>query len=888
MERGKRSLSLLLACIMALAVLPGTAWAAGTGQAASTVPLSQQTLEEVSRNLGVPENLAVEIEQSDAYYWDAGGRWLIQVDVYYQGEMVAGAAVDAATGEHVRNIYMYTPPEDSETPPEIQENKKLVGTWGNDAAISEDGLWALAYETIFSPDGRVAQYGWRNRDCGTYEMTGENTAVATFRENWFDSPGYGYEKLEGLCYTVTYTYDADTDTLYASYSQDLADSNATSGTLHKMNANGTMPSWVPTEFPEVTSTFQLGRDNFSFINEPSAFLTNAEYTTWVDHGKVVPIKLSEEAFQKIVAQATTPAEVAACLQACSREWSGSCFGMSSVMSILYRERDRLPAALGDTASAVPAPVHSALAQDVINSYQVGWQLAAVQNLALQEQKKAEENYAGALQDLIDSVNDISTPTVIAMQGKNTVGETSGHAVLLLSVLEENEEYYVVRCCDPNEATKFTNMLVYKTPGYQQLGLRILYYGSSQPGEAETVYTDLYYWSTSIEDIDAYHYFTENSYRGDYAATIMTVANAKEVWASSETGKRYIVGGEAALDGVVFGPILDPAQRSITDNAGAQSARYYLDDSAATGYTVGFEQMEAGGSVQLLADNLGACLSTTGEGSMTVEEGTKTVAVSLDTQADTTVAITNQEASEDWDWFQAEISVPDAATLRLTLTKDGVAVQGDNLEQAEVTVYGWEGSQTVAAEVQNGQLMISKEGTATESGFADISPDDYYYNAVLWAVNNGITNGTGTNTFSPNAPCTRAQMAVFLWRATGSPAPAANTCPFTDLDRNAYYYEAILWAVEQGITVGTSSTAYSPNSPCTRGQMATFLYRYSGTPAVTGTAPFGDVARGAYYHNAVCWAVAQGITNGTSNTRFSPAAPCTRGQMVTFLHRLLGE
>lgn len=127
MERGKRSLSLLLACIMALAVLPGTAWAAGTGQAASTVPLSQQTLEEVSRNLGVPENLAVEIEQSDAYYWDAGGRWLIQVDVYYQGEMVAGAAVDAATGEHVRNIYMYTPQKTARPHPKSRKIKNWLG-----------------------------------------------------------------------------------------------------------------------------------------------------------------------------------------------------------------------------------------------------------------------------------------------------------------------------------------------------------------------------------------------------------------------------------------------------------------------------------------------------------------------------------------------------------------------------------------------------------------------------------------------------------------------------------------------------------------------------------------------------------------------------------------
>ena len=194
---------------------------------------------------------------------------------------------------------------------------------------------------------------------------------------------------------------------------------------------------------------------------------------------------------------------------------------------------------------------------------------------------------------------------------------------------------------------------------------------------------------------------------------------------------------------------------------------------------------------------------------------------------------------------------------------------------------------------NGKVSVSatfKQTTVTppSTGFVDVPASAYYADAVKWAVEKGITTGTSATTFSPEASCTRAQMVTFLWRAAGSPAPKATTTAFTDLDKSAYYYDAVLWAVEQGITTGTSATTFSPNATVTRGQTVTFLYRFAGQPAVSGSSSFTDVNSSDYYAAAVQWAKEQGITSGTSDTTFSPTSDCTRGQIVTFLYRQLAK
>ena len=167
------------------------------------------------------------------------------------------------------------------------------------------------------------------------------------------------------------------------------------------------------------------------------------------------------------------------------------------------------------------------------------------------------------------------------------------------------------------------------------------------------------------------------------------------------------------------------------------------------------------------------------------------------------------------------------------------------------------------------------------GFTDVPANSWYAGAVAWAVEQGITSGTSDTTFSPNVSCTRAQMVTFLWRASGTPE-IGGTNLFSDVSSDAYYCDAVLWAVEQGISGGTGDGKFSPDAPCTRAQMATVLRRANGSPEVTRTTPFSDVSAETYYYNAVLWAYEQNITNGTGGGKFSPDAPCTRAQMVQML------
>lgn len=176
---------------------------------------------------------------------------------------------------------------------------------------------------------------------------------------------------------------------------------------------------------------------------------------------------------------------------------------------------------------------------------------------------------------------------------------------------------------------------------------------------------------------------------------------------------------------------------------------------------------------------------------------------------------------------------------------------------------------------------------TAISFRDVKQGDYFFDAVQWAVEKGITAGTSANTFSPNASCTRAQMVTFLWRAAGSPASKSTTNPFKDISSSDYYYDAVLWAVENGITTGTGADTFAPSTTVTRGQTVTFLYRAAGSPMVSDGDGFYDVNKNDYYNSAVLWAAQNGITTGTGDGRFSPGADCTRAQIVTLLFRANG-
>ncbi len=216
---------------------------------------------------------------------------------------------------------------------------------------------------------------------------------------------------------------------------------------------------------------------------------------------------------------------------------------------------------------------------------------------------------------------------------------------------------------------------------------------------------------------------------------------------------------------------------------------------------------------------------------------------------------------------------------------------------------------VAAVDKSGKVTAKGEGTATitvtcgtksaactvtvskplvpevpGTSFTDVPAGAYYEEAVGWAVEKGITKGTSDSTFTPDGVCTRAQAVTFLWRAAGSPAAKASALPFADVKAGSYYDDAVRWAVENGVTVGTSATTFSPNATCSRAQIVTFLWRAQKSPAAGSANPFDDVAGSAYYADAVQWAVQKDITKGTGATAFSPDANCIRAQIVTFLYR----
>ena len=181
------------------------------------------------------------------------------------------------------------------------------------------------------------------------------------------------------------------------------------------------------------------------------------------------------------------------------------------------------------------------------------------------------------------------------------------------------------------------------------------------------------------------------------------------------------------------------------------------------------------------------------------------------------------------------------------------------------------------------IVIDKESHEPMT-FTDVPASAYYAEAVNWAVAKKITEGVGNDLFAPNQPCTRAQIVTFLWRAAGSPAPKNTGTAFGDVKSGSFYEQAVAWAVENGITGGTGDGKFSPDATCTRAQAVTFLYRASGAPAVSGNAAFSDVATNAYYADAVAWAAKNGVTDGIGGGQFGSGSDCTRGQIVTFMYR----
>ena len=278
-----------------------------------------------------------------------------------------------------------------------------------------------------------------------------------------------------------------------------------------------------------------------------------------------------------------------------------------------------------------------------------------------------------------------------------------------------------------------------------------------------------------------------------------------------------------------------------------------------------EQAEVDAMAKAIEDAIAALVQKSYP--VTISGATEHGTVTVSTEAavgGSTVTIT---VKPDSGYTLGGITVTDSEGNELSLTDNGNGAYTFTMPSGKVEIH----------------VTFTEDGSLNP--FQDVPSDAYYFEAVNWAVANNVTNGTSETTFSPDVGCTRAQVVTFLWRAAGQPEPTEGTNPFTDVKEGTYYYKAVLWAVEKGITNGTSETTFDPDETCTRAQIVTFLWRREGKPAPTGANnPFADVKPSAYFGSAVLWAVETGITNGTSETTFEPNEDCTRAQVVTFLFR----
>lgn len=282
--------------------------------------------------------------------------------------------------------------------------------------------------------------------------------------------------------------------------------------------------------------------------------------------------------------------------------------------------------------------------------------------------------------------------------------------------------------------------------------------------------------------------------------------------------------------------------------------------------------------------------TTAEGSKTATCAVTVTRRSSSSSSNPTYPITTPSKTENGSVTVTPKSAKRGSVVTITVTPDA----GYVLDKLTVTDKdGKELSLTKKSDTEYtfvmpaGKVEITpsfvKQAEEPRRVFADVKTGDYFYDAVQWAVGKGITNGTSAETFSPEAPCTRAQIVTFLWRAAGSPV-VNYAMDLSDVAGDAYYAEAVRWALSVGITTGTSADQFSPDATCTREQAVTFLWRAAGSPAVSGESAFEDVGADDYYARAVAWAAQNGVTNGISQTLFGSGNDCTRAQIVTFLYR----
>ena len=619
-------------------------------------------------------------------------------------------------------------------------------------------------------------------------------------------------------------------------------------------------------------------DRFNFTNSSSAFGSGRTYEITGKYLEALQTGLDAAAWEVVSRRM-------------SGEWGGSCYGMSTLFSLRYARRidPGYFQSGADVLYDLAKPVSSETVFNLINYYHLQQATPHGGTYIFRDRYSNRTDN----QELVELLQNGSGPVVVSFVfGKKyytydeiASGNGSGHAIVAMNCEKNTDGSYSISIWDPNQRTMDTMVISkdYKSIRFTGI-LSALNYGeyavitTNQPvSQASSTFDCVNIQEyLSGKTVSVQESISDNIFDTTLSSYTLTAENGDYV---------------EFRDGKYISGTMELGLNLFVEGDGTATADFVLPDSGS--YTIAVPENSAGEISLLLGDYYVSADSEGLKNFKVTDDGQ--IIISSDRAASQTLSITSDALGNSWnsvtvsgtdtgltvDVGDEKVTVASDSNISATVTGSNVFTQKASTAQTvSVTPAG------VTVSTSSGSLTTDEtlEDPASSNPFTDVPADAYYHDAVLWAVENGITSGTSATTFSPNAVCTRAQAVTFLWRAAGSPEPGIAENPFTDVASDSYYYKAVLWAVEKGITSGTSATTFSPNVTCSRAQIVTFLWRGQQSPSVSTSGAFTDVSADAYYAKAVDWAVSEGITSGTSATTFSPNANCTRAQIVTFLWR----
>ena len=619
-------------------------------------------------------------------------------------------------------------------------------------------------------------------------------------------------------------------------------------------------------------------DRFNFTNSSSAFGSGRTYEITGKYLEALQTGLDAAAWEVVSRRM-------------SGEWGGSCYGMSTLFSLRYARRidPGYFQSGADVLYDLAKPVSSETVFNLINYYHLQQATPHGGTYIFRDRYSNRTDN----QELVELLQNGSGPVVVSFVfGKKyytydeiASGNGSGHAIVAMNCEKNTDGSYSISIWDPNQRTMDTMVISkdYKSIRFTGI-LSALNYGeyavitTNQPvSQASSTFDCVNIQEyLSGKTVSVQESISDNIFDTTLSSYTLTAENGDYV---------------EFRDGKYISGTMELGLNLFVEGDGTATADFVLPDSGS--YTIAVPENSAGEISLLLGDYYVSADSEGLKNFKVTDDGQ--IIISSDRAASQTLSITSDALGNSWnsvtvsgtdtgltvDVGDEKVTVASDSNISATVTGSNVFTQKASTAQTvSVTPAG------VTVSTSSGSLTTDEtlEDPASSNPFTDVPADAYYHDAVLWAVENGITSGTSATTFSPNAVCTRAQAVTFLWRAAGSPEPGIAENPFTDVASDSYYYKAVLWAVEKGITSGTSATTFSPNVTCSRAQIVTFLWRGQQSPSVSTSGAFTDVSADAYYAKAVDWAVSGGITSGTSATTFSPNANCTRAQIVTFLWR----